>query len=212
MNLRLRSSYVNIEKLKSGGGAKEEEGAGPGEDAKEVKRGWSVQLTLPPGRSLHSWVTCPYSAYGHHSCAEKHELLSVICRSNHVTVVRLLGASISGDYIYLVYEFVKGANLADCLRNVRNPDFTVLSSWISRIRIAADLAHTLDYVHNKTSLNMNLVHNHFSNSSVIVTEPSLNAKICHFGTAQLCGEVDDDAEGGKPNSQISTLPEEGEEG
>ncbi|CAN0916434.1 LysM domain receptor-like kinase 3 [Linum grandiflorum] len=140
------------------------------------------------------------------------ELLSVICRSNHVTVVRLLGASISGDYIYLVYEFVKGANLADCLRNARNPDFTVLSSWISRIRIAADLAHALDYVHNKTGLNMTLVHNHFTSSSVIVTEPSLNAKICHFGTAQLCGEVDDGAGGGKPNSQISTLPEEEEEG
>ncbi|CAN1253056.1 LysM domain receptor-like kinase 3 [Linum perenne] len=119
------------------------------------------------------------------------ELLSVICRSNHVTVVKLLGASISGDYIYLVYEFVKGANLADCLRNARNPEFTVLSSWISRIQIAADLAHALDYVHNKTGLNMTLVHNHFTSSSVIVTEASLNAKICHFGTAQLCGEVDD---------------------
>ncbi|CAN1253058.1 LysM domain receptor-like kinase 3 [Linum perenne] len=137
------------------------------------------------------------------------ELLSVICRSNHVTVVKLLGASISGDYIYLVYEFVKGANLADCLRNARNPEFTVLSSWISRIQIAADLAHALDYVHNKTGLNMTLVHNHFTSSSVIVTEASLNAKICHFGTAQLCGEVDDGA--GKPNSEITTVPE-GEEG
>ncbi|CAI0452908.1 unnamed protein product [Linum tenue] len=114
------------------------------------------------------------------------ELLSVICRSNHTSVVRLLGASTSGDHIYLVYEFVKGANLADCLRNSRNPEFTVLSTWISRIRIATDLAHALDYVHNKTGLNMTLVHNHFTSSSVIVTDPSLNAKICHFGAAQLC--------------------------
>ncbi|CAN1253054.1 LysM domain receptor-like kinase 3 [Linum perenne] len=129
------------------------------------------------------------------------ELLSVICRSNHVTVVKLLGASISGDYIYLVYEFVKGANLADCLRNARNPEFTVLSSWISRIQIAADLAHALDYVHNKTGLNMTLVHNHFTSSSVIVTEASLNAKICHFGTAQLCGEVDDGA--GRSSSKLT---------
>ncbi|CAI0452906.1 unnamed protein product [Linum tenue] len=119
------------------------------------------------------------------------ELLSVICRSNHTSVVRLLGASTSGDHIYLVYEFVKGANLADCLRNSRNPEFTVLSTWISRIRIATDLAHALDYVHNKTGLNMTLVHNHFTSSSVIVTDPSLNAKICHFGAAQLCGEGGD---------------------
>ncbi|CAI0452907.1 unnamed protein product [Linum tenue] len=138
------------------------------------------------------------------------ELLSVICRSNHTSVVRLLGASTSGDHIYLVYEFVKGANLADCLRNSRNPEFTVLSTWISRIRIATDLAHALDYVHNKTGLNMTLVHNHFTSSSVIVTDPSLNAKICHFGAAQLCGEGGDGGGGRKPSSKITTLREKGE--
>ncbi|CAL1404223.1 unnamed protein product [Linum trigynum] len=140
------------------------------------------------------------------------ELLSVICRSNHTSVVRLLGASTSGDHIYLVYEFVKGANLADCLRNSRNPEFTVLSTWISRIRIATDLAHALDYVHNKTGLNMTLVHNHFTSSSVIVTDPSLNAKICHFGAAQLCGEGGGEGEfgGRKPSSKITTLREKGE--
>jgi serine/threonine protein kinase len=55
------------------------------------------------------------------------EQLSVICRSNHSSVVKLLGASISGDYIYLVYEFIPGANLSNCLRNSKNPNFTVLS-------------------------------------------------------------------------------------
>ncbi|KAF7839300.1 lysM domain receptor-like kinase 3 [Senna tora] len=29
-----------------------------------------------------------------------------------------------------------------------------------------------------------------NSSGIIVTEPSLNAKICHFGAAQLCGEID----------------------
>ncbi|XP_010557348.1 PREDICTED: lysM domain receptor-like kinase 3 [Tarenaya hassleriana] len=97
-----------------------------------------------------------------------------------------------GDHIYLVYEYVQGATLADCLRNPTNPNFTVLSSWISRIRIAADLAHGLDYIHNKTGLKIrNLVHNHIKSSAFIVTEPNFNAKICHFGTAQLCGETDE---------------------
>ncbi|KAK2643395.1 hypothetical protein Ddye_025158 [Dipteronia dyeriana] len=120
------------------------------------------------------------------------ERLAVICRSHHNSIIKLLGASISDDYIYLVYEFINGANLSDCLRNSKNPDFTVLSTWMSRMQIATDLAHGLDYIHNNTGLNLNLVHNHIKSSSIVVTEPSFNAKICHFGTAQLCGETDED--------------------
>ncbi|KAL6123044.1 hypothetical protein ACLB2K_075567 [Fragaria x ananassa] len=51
------------------------------------------------------------------------------------------------NYVYLVYEFVDGANLADGLRNPNNPSFTVLSTWLSRLQIATDLAHGLDYIH-----------------------------------------------------------------
>lgn len=59
------------------------------------------------------------------------------------------------------------------------------------MQIATDLAHGLDYVHSKTGLNLSIVHNHIKSSSIIVTEPSFNAKLCHFGTAQLCGETDE---------------------
>ncbi|XP_022731540.1 lysM domain receptor-like kinase 3 [Durio zibethinus] len=123
--------------------------------------------------------------------AQLKERLSIICRSNHMSIIKLLGVSISGDHIYLVYEFKEGSNLVECLRNPRNPSFTVLSTWISRMQIATDLAHGLDYVHNNTGLNLSIVHNHIKSSSIIVIEPSFNAKICHFGTAQLCGETDE---------------------
>ncbi|KAK7324921.1 hypothetical protein VNO77_28867 [Canavalia gladiata] len=118
------------------------------------------------------------------------ELLSVICRSHHVSIIKLLGASISGDHIYLVYEFVNGASLSDCLRNTKNVHFTVLSTWMSRMQVATDLAHGLDYIHNKTGLNIKFVHNHIKSSAIIVTEPSFNARVCHFGAAQLCGEIE----------------------
>ncbi|WZZ17764.1 hypothetical protein YC2023_110853 [Brassica napus] len=127
---------------------------------------------------------------------ELRDRLSDICRSHHGSIINLLGASVSGsgggDHIYLVYEHVNGASLADCLRNSKNPNFTVLSNWASRIQIATDLAHGLDYIHNKTGLKIeNLVHNHIKSSAVIVTEPDYNARICHFGTAQLCGETNE---------------------
>nr|XP_043614006.1 lysM domain receptor-like kinase 3 [Erigeron canadensis] len=121
--------------------------------------------------------------------SELREKLSVIYKSHHINIIKLLGASISGDYIYLAYDFTAGANLTDCLRNKRNPNFTVLSTWMSRIQIATDLASGLDYIHNNAGLNTNLVHKYVKSSSVIVTEPSFNAKICHFGTAELCGET-----------------------
>ncbi|GMG98768.1 hypothetical protein Nepgr_000608 [Nepenthes gracilis] len=122
------------------------------------------------------------------------EKLSFVCKSHHATIINLIGASISGDFIFLVYEYVRGSNLADCLRNPMNPSFTVLSTWVSRMQIAADLASGLDYIHNNTGLDISLVHNHIKASSIIVAEPTLNAKFCHFGTSYLCGEPGEETE------------------
>ncbi|KAM1040431.1 hypothetical protein TB2_029276 [Malus domestica] len=124
------------------------------------------------------------------SAAELKNRLSTLCRSHHTSIIKLLGACISTDHTFLVYEFVHGASLAACLRNPNNPNFTVLSTWTSRMQIATDLAQGLDYIHNNTGLNVNLVHNHITSGSVLVTEPHYNGRICHFGAAQLCGETD----------------------
>ncbi|KAL2893530.1 LysM domain receptor-like kinase 3 [Bienertia sinuspersici] len=122
--------------------------------------------------------------------SELRKKLSLLCKSHHASLVKLHGASVSGNYIYLVYEFISGANLSDCLRNPRNPSFTVLSNWISRVQIVAGIADGLDYVHNCAGFKNGFIHNHIKSSSIIICdEPALVAKICHFGTAQLCGEV-----------------------
>ncbi|XP_028792019.1 protein LYK5-like [Neltuma alba] len=132
--------------------------------------------------------------------------LSVICRSHHVSIIKLVGACISGEHIYLVYDFVNGANLSDCLRNTKNVNFTVLSSWISRMQVATDLAEGLDYIHNKTGLTLSLVHNHIKSSAIIVTELSFNARISHFGASQLCGEIDEESENAKEMEEITEEP------
>ncbi|KAG4908107.1 hypothetical protein AAZX31_20G168100 [Glycine max] len=119
--------------------------------------------------------------------------LALICRSHHSSLVKLLGASVSGAVIFLVYEFVPGASLADCLRNRRNPSFTDLKTWISRMQIASDVAHGLDYIHNFSGSGSDseagFVHNHIKISSIVITEENLRAKICHFGASDLCGEA-----------------------
>ncbi|CAN6684114.1 unnamed protein product [Malus baccata var. baccata] len=55
-------------------------------------------------------------------------------------------------------------------RNPKNPSYTVLSSWLSRMQIATDLAHGLDYIHHCSGLDSTFVHNHIKSSSIIVSE------------------------------------------
>ncbi|KAJ9159917.1 hypothetical protein P3X46_025368 [Hevea brasiliensis] len=121
---------------------------------------------------------------------ELQQRLSTICRSHHSSLIKLLGAATSGNYIYLVYEYFHGTSLATCLRNPQNPNYTVLSNWLSRMHIATDIAHGIDYIHHCADSNSGFVHNHIKSSSILVAEDLLDAKICHFGAAELCGEIE----------------------
>ncbi|KAJ8765986.1 hypothetical protein K2173_020502 [Erythroxylum novogranatense] len=122
---------------------------------------------------------------------ELQQRLSAVCRSHHTSLTKLLGAAHSGYHVYLVYEFVNGANLATCLRNPHNPNYTVLSTWLARMQIATDVAHGLEYIHHCSGMNSKFVHNRIKCSSILVAEGTFRAKICHFGTAELCGENDE---------------------
>ncbi|XP_020113374.1 lysM domain receptor-like kinase 3 [Ananas comosus] len=133
--------------------------------------------------------------------------LAALGKSHHTSLARLLGASLGGDHVYIAYEFVPGASLRDCLRNPRNPNFTPLSSWISRMQIAADLAQGIEYIHLHSAAT---VHNRIKSSAVIVTEPGFRAKICHFGAADLAGDVPADAV--LPSSSDRILPRSGSGG
>ncbi|XP_008233446.1 PREDICTED: lysM domain receptor-like kinase 3 [Prunus mume] len=134
-----------------------------------------------------SGLPLSYSDSDSDSDSDLYHRLSQISKSHHTSLIKLLGASLSGPYIYLVYEYVQGANLADCLRNPNNPEFTVLSTWLSRMQVAADVADGLNYMHHSSGDNS--VHNHIKSSNIIVSEQKnlqLRAKICHFATAALC--------------------------
>ncbi|KAG6512193.1 lysM domain receptor-like kinase 3 [Zingiber officinale] len=128
--------------------------------------------------------------------------IAALSRSHHGSFADILGASLDADeHLYLVYAFVNGPSLACCLRNPQNPSFTPLSTWLSRIQVAADLAQGLEYIHHHSEAvasaagtpgrrqRQGTVHNQVKSSSVIVVEPGLHAKICHFGAAEIAGEI-----------------------
>ncbi|CAN6461521.1 unnamed protein product [Victoria cruziana] len=109
------------------------------------------------------------------------------CAAHHGNIVKLLGAAVSGPQIYLVYEYVRGVSLADCLRNPRNPSFTVLKTWTLRMQVASDVARGLEYIHHY--MGENRVHGHMKSSGIIIADPSLTAKITHLGAVELSGEA-----------------------
>ncbi|GLU21293.1 hypothetical protein SLE2022_374390 [Rubroshorea leprosula] len=49
--------------------------------------------------------------------------------------------------------------------------------------------------------------NHIKSSSIIVMKPSFNAKICHFGTSQLCRETKENKIGKSKKVEISKIVE-----
>ncbi|KAM1333426.1 hypothetical protein PS2_009347 [Malus domestica] len=56
------------------------------------------------------------------------------------------------------------------------------------MQIVTDLAHGLDYMHHDSGLDSTFVHNHIKSSSFIISKEDhlvLDAKVCHFGTAEL---------------------------
>ncbi|KAK1308388.1 LysM domain receptor-like kinase 3 [Acorus calamus] len=152
-------------------------------------------------------------SFRHRSDAVRlHDRLASVSRGHHVSLVRLLGVA-AGDNLYIVYEHVPGATLAECLRNPRNPEFTVLPTWLSRMRVAADLAQGLEYIHHYASAaggadrQQAIVHDLLDSSSVIITEGTFNAKICHFGALVLTGDIpEEDEDDGDPIELTDSSP------
>ncbi|CAN6214572.1 unnamed protein product [Urochloa humidicola] len=121
--------------------------------------------------------------------------LARIGRYHHTSLARLLGACPAGAHLYLAYELPPGggATLAACLRGPRNPSFTALRTWVSRVQVAADVAQGLEYVHHHASS----VHGRVSPAAVIVSDPGLRARLTHFGAAELAAAPAADAAGGE---------------
>ncbi|GLJ22994.1 hypothetical protein SUGI_0433840 [Cryptomeria japonica] len=134
--------------------------------------------------------------------------LREICSVHHRSIVELLGVCEEEDRLYLVYQYVEGSSMKECLRGSKAPGYTVLSSWLSRIQIAVDVAQGLEYMHHDISFNY--VHKYIKSSSIIIVGPDLNARITHFGTSELTGELSAKHEGEQSSSTEITEEDSGE--
>nr|XP_010910680.2 serine/threonine receptor-like kinase NFP [Elaeis guineensis] len=106
--------------------------------------------------------------------------LKILQKVNHTNLVKLEGFCVDQEdgTCYLVYEYVENGSLHSWLHDTTT---SRRLDWRSRLRIALDLAHGLQYIHEHTW--PRVVHKDIKSSNVLL-DSKLRAKIANFGLAK----------------------------
>nr|DAD29982.1 TPA_asm: hypothetical protein HUJ06_031450 [Nelumbo nucifera] len=102
--------------------------------------------------------------------------VSVIGRTHHKNLVRLLGFCMEGQHRLLVYEFMSNGTLASFLFGISKPD------WNQRVQIAFSIARGLMYLHEECSTQ--IIHCDIKPQNILLDD-YYTARISDFGLAKL---------------------------
>ncbi|XP_065837719.1 uncharacterized protein [Oscarella lobularis] len=106
--------------------------------------------------------------------------ISSLIRVNHENIVKLMGLSVNGPQLCLLYEYVHGRTLRKALAK----ESQSVPSVSSRLRISSQIASALKYLH---CLTPGLLHRDVKSGNVLLGEDD-NAKLADFGLATITEE------------------------
>ncbi|CAL9764344.1 unnamed protein product [Musa acuminata subsp. burmannicoides] len=102
-----------------------------------------------------------------------------LSRVHHRNLVSMIGYSIDGEHLALVYEYMSQGTLKEHLRAESRGDRHL--SWEQRLRIALEASQGLEYLH--TGCKPSLIHRDVKTSNILLNE-RLEAKISDFGLSK----------------------------